>query len=149
MNEVKFGRILETGMAIVMSFTLNSTAMYLLGAPMGLKNILIGWAGAFAVAVAINYLFPVMNWVIPITKNIKNKTVEYIIRVGLFAFIMVLFNSVWCLVDLGLIAQWPNVFLPLLTAGTVAIYIALPIMVRIASALANTRHSKIAASIEK
>lgn len=137
MNEVKFGRILETGMALIMSFTLNSAAMYLLGAPMEFKNILIGWGGAFAVAVAINYLFPIMNWVIPITKNIKSKTVEYIVRVGIFAFIQVLFNSVWCLFNLGIIAQWPNVFLILLVAATLVIYIALPIMSKIAGALAK------------
>jgi putative flippase GtrA len=144
MNERKFNRVLETGMAIVMSFTLNSTAMYLLGAPMALINILIGWAGAFAVAVAINYLFPVMNWIVPITKNIKNKTVEYIVRILIFAFIMILFNSVWCLVDLGLIAQWPNVFLPLWGAGTVAIFIALPIVVRIAGAMAKESNGTVA-----
>lgn len=137
MNEAKFGRILETGMAVVMSFTLNSTAMYLLGAPMTFKNIMFGWAGAFAIAVAINYYCPVMNWVIPITKNIKNKTVEYIIRILMFSFMEILFNSVWCMVNSGFIAQWPNVFLPLLGIGTVAIFIALPIVVRIAGALAK------------
>lgn len=137
MNEVKFGRILETGMGLVMSCVLNSTAMYLFGAPMTFKNIMFGWAGAFAIAVAINYFCPVMNWVIPITKNIKNKTVEYIIRILIFSFIEILFNSVWCLVNVGLIAQWPNVFLPLLGVGTAAIFIALPIVVRIAGALAK------------
>lgn len=34
MNEKKFGRILETGMGFIMSWVLNTSAMYLLGAPM-------------------------------------------------------------------------------------------------------------------
>ena len=31
MNEKKFGRILETGMGFIMSWVLNTSAMYLLG----------------------------------------------------------------------------------------------------------------------
>ena len=42
MNEVKFGRILETGMGAIMSGTLNLTAMKLLGAPLALKSVLFG-----------------------------------------------------------------------------------------------------------
>ena len=34
MNEKKFGRILETGMGFIMSWVLNTSALYLLGAPM-------------------------------------------------------------------------------------------------------------------
>ena len=87
MNEVKFGRILETGMGAIMSGTLNLTAMKLLGAPLALKSVLFGWAGSFAIAVAINYFFPVMNWCIAITKNIQNKVAEYVIRIAIFSFI--------------------------------------------------------------
>ena len=42
-----FGRTLETGMGIVMSFVLNSSAMFLLGAPLTPFTILQGWVGAF------------------------------------------------------------------------------------------------------
>ena len=143
MNEVKFGRILETGMGLVMSFTLNSTAMILLGAPMIFKNIMFGWAGAFAIAVAISYYCPVMNWVIPITKNIKNKTIEYIVRILIFSFIEIVFNSVWCMVSANVIQFWPSKFPILLGVGTVVIFISLPIMVRIAGALAKESNSGI------
>lgn len=137
MNEVKFGRILETGMGAIMSCALNLTAMKLLGAPLTLKTILFGWAGAFAIAVAINYFFPVMSWCIAITKNIQNKVAEYVVRIAIFAFIEILFNSVWCLINSGFISEWPKIFLPLLVVGTIAIFIALPIMTRIAKILAR------------
>ena len=126
MNEVKFGRILETGMGAIMSGTLNLTAMKLLGAPLALKS-----------AVAINYFFPVMNWCIAITKNIQNKVAEYVIRIAIFSFIEILFNSVWCLINSGFISEWPRIFLPLLVVGTIAIFIALPIMTRVAKILAS------------
>ena len=57
MDEVKFGRILETGMGAVMSLVLTTVTMLLIGAPMTLRSVLFGWAGAFAIAVAINYFF--------------------------------------------------------------------------------------------
>ena len=137
MNEVKFGRILETGMGAIMSGTLNLTAMKLLGAPLALKSVLFGWAGSFAIAVAINYFFPVMNWCIAITKNIQNKVAEYVIRIAIFSFIEILFNSVWCLINSGFISEWTRIFLPLLVVGTIAIFIALPIMTRVAKILAS------------
>ena len=137
MNEVKFGRILETGMGAIMSGTLNLTAMKLLGAPLALKSVLFGWAGSFAIAVAINYFFPVMNWCIAITKNIQNKVAEYVIRIAIFSFIEILFNSVRCLINSGFISEWPRIFLPLLVVGTIAIFIALPIMTRVAKILAS------------
>ena len=137
MNEVKFGRILETGMGAIMSGTLNLTVMKLLGAPLALKSVLFGWAGSFAIAVAINYFFPVMNWCIAITKNIQNKVAEYVIRIAIFSFIEILFNSVWCLINSGFISEWPRIFLPLLVVGTIAIFIALPIMTRVAKILAS------------
>lgn len=52
------------------------------------------WVGAFAIAVAINYFAPVMDWVASWTKRIKNKTLEYVVRVLIFSFIEILFNSV-------------------------------------------------------
>ena len=55
------------------------------------------WVGAFAIAVAINYFAPVMDWVASWTKRIKNKTLEYVVRVLIFSFIEILFNSVWCM----------------------------------------------------
>ena len=137
MNEVKFGRILETGMGAIMSLVLSFSAQVLLGAPITIRGVLFGWAGAFAIAVAINYLFPVMNWCIVITKNIKNKWAEYIIRVAIFSLIEILFNSVWCMVNYNVIEFWPQKFLPLLCLGTAAIFIALPIMSRIAAILAK------------
>lgn len=137
MNEVKFGRILETGMGAIMSFVLNGSAMYLLGAPLNVQSVLFGWAGAFAIAVAINYFFPVMNWCIAITKNIQNKWAEYIIRVAIFSFIEILFNSVWCMINSGVIQFWPQKFPILLSIGTISIFVALPIMTRIAAAAAK------------
>ncbi len=38
----------ETGMGTVMSFVLNSSAMFLLGAPLTPFTILQGWVGAFS-----------------------------------------------------------------------------------------------------
>ncbi len=38
------------------------------------------WVGAFAIAVAINYFAPVMDWVASWTKRIKNKTLEYVVK---------------------------------------------------------------------
>lgn len=140
MDERKFGRILETGMGAIMSFTLNLSAMILLGATKGLNMaVMIGWVNAFAIAVAINYFCPVMDWVAKFTHTISNKTVEYIVRVFIFAFIEILFNSVWCLSGNGILNLWPTVFIPLWAIGTVAIFIALPIMVRVAGALAKTK----------
>jgi hypothetical protein len=78
-----------------------------------------------------------MNWVIPITKNIENKTVEYIVRVLIFSFIEILFNSAWCMINSNVIQFWPSKFPILLGVGTAAIFISLPIMVRIAGALAK------------
>ncbi len=103
MDEVKFGRILEIGMGAVMSLVLTTVTMLLIGAPMTLRSVLFGWAGAFAIAVAINYFFPVMSWCTALTKNIRSKTAEYIIRVALFSFIEILFNSLWCMVNANLI----------------------------------------------
>ena len=60
MNEKKFGRILETGMGFIMSWVLNTSAMYLLGAPMTPAMVFPAWVGAFAIAVAINYFAPVI-----------------------------------------------------------------------------------------
>ncbi|MDD3222332.1 MAG: hypothetical protein EOM34_15540 [Clostridia bacterium] len=137
MNEVKFGRILESGMGAVMSLVLSFSAQVLLGAPLSVRGVLFGWAGAFAIAVAINYFFPVMSWCMNITKNIQNKWAEYVVRVAIFSFIEILFNSVWCMVNSNVIQFWPQKFLPLLGLGTAAIFIALPIMSRIAGALAK------------
>ena len=71
MNEKKFGIILETGMGFIMSWVLNTSAMYLLGAPMTPATVFPAWVGAFAIAVAINYFAPVMDWVASWTKRIK------------------------------------------------------------------------------
>lgn len=101
MNEKKFGRILETGMGFIMSWVLNTSAMYLLGAPMTPATVFPAWVGAFAIAVAINYFAPVMDWVASWTKRIKNKTLEYVVRVLIFSFIEILFNSVWCMYNSG------------------------------------------------
>ena len=139
MDERKFGRILETGMGLIMSCVLNFTALKVLGAPISFLSVLWGWVGAFAVAVAINYFAPVMDWVAPLTKGIKNKTAEYIVRVFLFALIEIIFNSVWCLAMNGLIAQWPKVFPYVWVIGTAAIFIALPVMLRVAGALAKKK----------
>lgn len=137
MNEVKFGRVLETGMGAIMSGVLNFGAMYMLGAPLTPRTVLFGWAGAFAIAVAINYFCPVMDWCMKITKGIKNKHAEYFIRVVIFSFIEILFNSVWCLVNSGFIEQWPRLFPPLLLVGTIVIFISLPIMTKVAAAAAK------------
>lgn len=137
MDEKKFGRILETGMGLIMSFILNLSAMYILGAPLSFGSVVTGWIGAFAVAVAINYFFPVMDWVAGWTKGIQNKTAEYIVRVLIFAFIEVLFNCTWCLASNGLLSQWPMVFPRVELIGIPIIFIALPIMVRVAGALAK------------
>lgn len=137
MNQAKFDKVLGVGMGAVMSGVLNFSAMVLLGAPLTVRSVMFGWAGAFAIALAIGYLFPVMDWCLAITKNIQNKTAEYIVRILIFAFIQVLFNSVWCLVNTGLIEQWPKVFLPLLAIATIAIFIALPIVGKIAAAMAK------------
>lgn len=45
MNEKKFGRILETGMGFIMSWVLNTSAMYLLGAPMTPAMVFPAWVG--------------------------------------------------------------------------------------------------------
>lgn len=137
MNEKKFGRILETGMGFIMSWVLNTSAMYLLGAPMTLASVLPAWVGAFAIAVAINYFAPVMDWVASWTKGIKNKTLEYVVRVLIFSFIEILFNSIWCMYNSGNIVHWPSKFPILLVIGTIAIFISLPIMVRVATACAK------------
>ena len=125
MNEKKFGRILETGMGFIMSWVLNTSAMYLLGAPMTPATVFPAWVGAFAIAVAINYFAPVMDWV------------EYVVRVLIFSFIEILFNSVWCMYNSGNIVYWPAKFPILLAVGTIAIFISLPIMVRVATACAK------------
>lgn len=145
MDERKFGRLLETGMGAIMSFVLNFTAMKLLGAPLTVKSVMFGWVGSFAIAVAINYFFPVMDWCMAITRNIKNKTMEYIIRVVIFSFIEILFNSIWCLINSGFIMEWPNLFPTLLLIGTIAIFVALPIMTRVARSLAKkeTNHQQV------
>ena len=140
MDEVKFGRILETCMGAWMSFVLNFLAMKLLGAPMTFKSVMFGWAGAFAIAVAINYFCPVMNWVAAWTKGIKGKWTEYIIRVVIFSFIEILFNSIWCLINSGFIAMWPVLFPTLLFVGTIAIFIGLPIFSRVAAFFAKERN---------
>ena len=137
MNEKKFGRILETGMGFIMSWVLNTSAMYLLGAPMTPATVFPAWVGAFAIAVAINYFAPVMDWVASWTKRIKNKTLEYVVRVLIFSFIEILFNSVWCMYNSGNIVYWPAKFPILLAVGTIAIFISLPIMVRVATACAK------------
>lgn len=130
-----FGRTLETGMGTVMSFVLNSSAMFLLGAPLTPFTILQGWVGAFAIAVAINYLFPCMDWAAAITKYISNKTVEYVVRVAIFSFFEIFLNSVWCMANANVIQFWPQKFPILLGVGTITIFICLPIMMRIAGAL--------------
>ena len=117
MNEKKFGRILETGMGFIMSWVLNTSAMYLLGAPMTPATV--------------------MDWVASWTKRIKNKTLEYVVRVLIFSFIEILFNSVWCMYNSGNIVYWPAKFPILLAVGTIAIFISLPIMVRVATACAK------------
>lgn len=137
MNEKKFGRILETGMGFIMSWVLNTSAMYLLGAPMTPATVFPAWVGAFAIAVAINYFAPVMDWVASWTKRIKNKTLEYVVRVLIFSFIEILFNSVWCMYNSGNIVYWPVKFPILLAVGTIAIFISLPIMVRVVTACAK------------
>ena len=139
MDERKFGRILETGMGLIMSFVLNLTAMIVLGAPLTVGSVLTGWIGAFAVAVAINYFCPVMDWVAGWTKGIKNKTAEYIVRVFIFAFLEILFNCTWCLAYNGLLSQWPKVFPVVQLIGIPVIFIALPIMLRVAGALAKKK----------
>ena len=139
MDERKFGRILETGMGLIMSGVLNFTAMKVLGAETTFTSVLTGWIGAFAVAVAINYFAPVMDWVAGFTKGIKNITVEYIVRVFIFALIEILFNATWCLAMLGLLAQWPKVFPIACLVGVPVIFIALPIMLRVAGALARKK----------
>lgn len=93
--------------------------------------------GALAIAVAINYFAPVMDWVASWTKRIKNKTLEYVVRVLIFLFIEILFNSVWCMYNSGNIVYWPAKFPILLAVGTIAIFISLPIMVRVATACAK------------
>lgn len=45
MNEKKFGIILETGMGFIMSWVLNTSAMYLLGAPMTPATVFPAWVG--------------------------------------------------------------------------------------------------------
>ena len=137
MDEVRFGRILETGMGAVMSLVLTSVTMLLVGAPITMRSILFGWAGAFAIAVAINYFFPVMNWCAALTKSVRNKTAEYILRVALFSFIEILFNSVWCMVNANLIEFWPSKFPILLAVGTLVIFTFLPLMTRVAAALSK------------
>lgn len=130
-----FDRTLETGMGTIMSFVLNLSAMILLGAPLTPFTILQGWVGAFAIAVAINYLFPCMDWAAAITKGISNKTIEYVVRVALFSFFEIFLNSVWCMANTNMLQFWPQKFPILLLVGTIAIFLALPIMVRIAGAL--------------
>ena len=93
--------------------------------------------GAFAIAVAINYFAPVMDWVASWTKRIKNKTLEYVVRGLSVSFIEILFNSVWCMYNSGNIVYWPAKFPILLAVGTIAIFISLPIMVRVATACAK------------
>lgn len=139
MDERKFGRILETGMGLIMSGVLNFSAMKILGAPVTFMSVMIGWVGAFAAAVAINYFFPVMDWCIGWTKGITNKTAEYIVRVFIFAFIEILFNCTWCLAMNGLIRQWPVVFPRVELIGIPVIFICLPVMMRVAAALAGTK----------
>lgn len=133
MDERKFGRILETGMGFCMSFVLNTTAMYLLGAPMQILNILQGWVGAIAIAIAINYLFPCMDWALKITHSIQNKAAEYFVRVLIFSFFEIFLNSVWCMLNANVIAYWPSKFPMLLLAGTISIFLLLPIWTRIAA----------------
>lgn len=137
MDEAKFGRILETGMGAIMSLVLTSVTMLLVGAQITLRSILFGWAEAFAIAVAINYFFPVMSWCAALTKNVQNKTTEYILRVALFSFIEILFNSVWCMINANLIEFWPSKFPILLPVGTLVIFTFLPIMTRVAAALSK------------
>jgi hypothetical protein len=137
MDEAKFGRILETGMGAILSLVLTLVMMLLVGAPITLHSVLFGWAGSFAIAVAINYFFPVMIWCSMLTKNIRNKAAEYIVRVILFSFIEILFNSVWCMINANLIGFWPSKFPILLVVGTPVIFIFLPIMTRVAAALSK------------
>ena len=66
-----------------------------------------------------------------------NKTLEYVVRVLIFSFIEILFNSVWCMYNSGNIVYWPAKFPILLAVGTIAIFISLPIMVRVATACAK------------
>lgn len=42
MDERKFGRILETGMGLIMSGVLNFSAMKILGAPVTFMSVMIG-----------------------------------------------------------------------------------------------------------
>ena len=137
MNTDKYQKILETGMGALMSCVLNFSAMKMLGAPLSLFPVLTGWAGAFAVAAAINYLFPVMDWCEKITKGIPGKTAEYVIRVFLFAVMEIFLNSLWCLFYTGNIMKWPQLFFPLEAIGIPVIYIGLPAFSRIAAAFAG------------
>ncbi len=127
-----YGRVLETGMGIIMSFVLNFSAMYLVGAPLTVSTVLQGWIGALAIAIAINYLFPCMDWAAAVTKGIGNKTAEYVVRVALFSFFEIFINSIWCMANANVLQFWPQYFVPLLIIGTIAIFISLPIMVKVA-----------------
>ena len=52
-----------------------------------------------------------MSWCAALTKKIRSKTAEYIIRVALFSFIEILFNSLWCMVNANLIESTAGAFL--------------------------------------
>jgi|GEM_PF-1723914 len=134
MNEAKFNMILGSIMGAIMSGVLNFSAMYMLGAPLTPRNVLFGWAGAYAIAIGVDHFFPVMATCMKITKNIKNKKAEYVIRVALFSFFEILCNSIWCLINSGFIEHWPELFPRLLLIGTIAIFTALPFVTRLAIA---------------
>ena len=137
MYEMKFNRILETGMGAIMSGILNFSSMHFLRVVLTVQSVLFGWAGAFAVAVAVNYLFPIMSWCQAMTKNITNQRMEYIVRIFIFSFFQTLFNSVWCFFYTGFINQWYHFFLPLLVIATIVIFAAMPIMTRVAKAITS------------
>ena len=135
---VTYSRILETCMGALMSGVLNLSAMLLLRAPISFQSVLTGWSTAFAVAVAINYLFPVMQWCSTATGKIKGKTPNYIVRVFLFAVMEILLNSFWCLASTGNLSMWLKLIMPLEAIGIPVIFAGLPVFSKVAAFFANT-----------
>ena len=126
-------------MGALMSGVLNLSAMLLLGAAISLQSVLSGWIAAFAVAVAINYLFPVMRWCSAVTGKLKRKTTEYIVRVFLFAVMEILLNSFWCLAGTGNLSAWPKLIMPLEAIGIPVIFMGLPVFSRVAAAIEGVK----------
>ena len=133
-----YNKILETCMGALMSGVLNLSAMLLLRVSISLQSVLTGWIGAFAVAVAINYLFPVMQWCSTVTGKIKGKTPNYIVRVFLFAATEILLNSLWCLASTGNLSVWLKIIMPLESMGIPVVFVGLPVFSRVAAFFTNT-----------